>query len=273
MGRPLAGFGFFNAEKRFDAETENFEKIKIHAFLEQDAEPAVWAANTQYEVGDKVKNSSTYYICKTANSQSTFLAVETAPAAWAASTQYNVGDKVTNSSAYYICKTQHTSSDAFATDAANWESYTLVTYWESYTLGGGSVEDAKIIKQTGYNKYLVSAVADENRQGIVMLVNGSAEATVSGTGYIVVTDVNDGKTTHNVRKMVRNIIETFDDKVYTYEYVVTENDGELSGEFQKTNIDCYPEVIASNTNSVETLSAPVTKTTKNSTKAKTTSSK
>ena len=36
MGRPLAGFGFFNAEKRFDAETENFEKVKIHAFLEQE---------------------------------------------------------------------------------------------------------------------------------------------------------------------------------------------------------------------------------------------
>ena len=58
MGRPLAGFGFFNAEKRFDAETENFEKVKIHAFLEQDAEPSAWVANTQYNVGDKVKNGS-----------------------------------------------------------------------------------------------------------------------------------------------------------------------------------------------------------------------
>ena len=74
MGRPLAGFGFFNAEKRFDAETENFEKVKIHAFLEQDAEPALWVKNTQYEVGDKVKNGSKYYICTTANSQATFKA-------------------------------------------------------------------------------------------------------------------------------------------------------------------------------------------------------
>lgn len=272
MGRPLAGFGFFNAEKRFDAETENFEKVKIHAFLEQDDEPAAWVANTQYEVGDKVKNGSKYYICKTANSQSTFLAVEATPAAWAASTLYHVGDKVSNDGSNYICKTEHTSTDDFSADSANLDVYTLVTYWSEYTLGGGAVEDAKIIKQTGYNKYLVSAIADENRQGIVMLVNGSSEATVSGTGYIVVTDVNDGKTSHNVRKMVRNIIETFDEKTYTYEYVVTESEDGFEGAFKKEDVDCYPEVITSNTQSVSTLSAPVTKA-KNSTKAKTNSSK
>ena len=153
MGRPLAGFGFFNAEKRFDAETENFEKVKIHAFLEQDAEPSAWVANTQYNVGDKVKNGSKYYVCKTANSQSSFLAVEATPAAWKASTLYHVGDKVSNAGSNYICKTEHTSTDDFSADSANWDAYTLITYWTEYTLGGGAIEDCKIIKQTGFNKY------------------------------------------------------------------------------------------------------------------------
>lgn len=242
MGRPLAGFGFFNAEKRFDAETENFEKVKIHAFLEQDAEPALWVKNTQYEVGDKVKNGSKYYICTTANSQATFKAKETAPAAWVAVTAYNVGDKVTNSGSYYICKTAHTSSDDFATDSANWDSYTLITYWTEYTLGGGAIEDAKIIKQTGYNKYLVSASADVNRQGIVMLVD-KTDATVAGTAYISVTKLADSSTKY-ASKIVRNVIETFDGEVLTYQYDLTEEDGEFSGAFNKdkTVVECYPEV-------------------------------
>ena len=242
MGRPLGGLGFFSGLKRLDAETENFEKIKVHAFLAADTAPAAWVANTAYNVGDKVAQASKNYICVTANQQATFAATEAAPAAWAASTLYNVGDKVTNSSAYYICKTQHTSSNAFATDAANWESYTLIEYWDEFTLGGGKLEDAYVVKQTGYNKYLVAASADVNRQGVVRLVNGSAEATEAGTGYMVVTDVNDGKTTHNVQKLVKNVAQCFDGKVYSYHYEVAEGDDGLEGAFDKTNYECYPEV-------------------------------
>lgn len=205
MGRPLAGFGFFNAEKRFDAETENFEKVKIHAFLEQDAEPSAWVANTQYNVGDKVKNGSKYY----------------------------------------ICKTEHTSTDDFSADSANWDAYTLITYWTEYTLGGGAIEDCKIIKQTGFNKYLVSASADENRQGIVMLVD-KTDATVAGTAYITITKLADSSTKY-ARKIVRNIIETFDGEALAYQYDLTETDGVFAGAFNKdkTVTECYPEVFAS----------------------------
>lgn len=245
MGRPLAGFGFFNAEKRFDAETENFEKVKIHAFLEQDAEPSAWVANTQYNVGDKVKNGSKYYVCKTANSQSSFLAVEATPAAWKAPTLYHVGDKVSNAGSNYICKTEHTSTDDFSADSANWDAYTLITYWTEYTLGGGAIEDCKIIKQTGFNKYLVSASADENRQGIVMLVD-KTDATVAGTAYITITKLADSSTKY-ARKIVRNIIETFDGEALAYQYDLTETDGVFAGAFNKdkTVTECYPEVFAS----------------------------
>lgn len=242
MGRPLAGFGFFNAEKRFDAETENFEKVKIHAFLEQDAAPSAWVANTQYNVGDKVKNGSKYYVCKTANSQSSFLATEAAPSAWTASKLYHIGDKVKNSTKYYICKTEHTSTDDFSADSANWDSYTLITYWTEYTLGGGAIEDCKIIKQTGFNKYLVSASADENRQGIVMLVD-KTDATVAGTAYITITKLADSSTKY-ARKIVRNIIETFDGETLAYQYDLTETAGAFSGAFNKDKnvTECYPEV-------------------------------
>lgn len=243
MGRPLAGFGFFNAEKRFDAETENFEKVKIHAFLEQEYAPAAWVKNTDYNVGDKVAQGGKNYICKTANNQSTFLAKEAAPAAWQATHEYQIGDKVTESGQYYECTKQHTSSEAFATDSANWKSYTLVVYWAEYTLGGGALEDAKIIKQVGYNKYLVAAVADENRQGVVMLVDNT-EATVAGTGYIKVTKIT-GTETKYAKKIVRNVVETFDGEVLTYKYDLTEGDDGFEGAFCKDEelVDCYIEVL------------------------------
>ena len=45
-------------------------------------------------------------------------------------------------------------------------------------------------------------------------------------------------------KIVRNVIETFDGEVLTYQYDLTEEDGEFSGAFNKdkTVVECYPEV-------------------------------
>lgn len=244
MARPLAGFGFFNAEKRFDAETENFEKIKIHAFLNEELEPQEWVSGKSYNVNDKIKQGGSNYICKTSNQQSVFLAKEATPSAWQASHEYQVGDKVTESGSQYICKEQHTSSEAFATDSNKWESYTLVVYWETYTLGGGVLEDAKIIKQVGYNKYLVAAVADKNRQGVVMLVN-KTEATKAGTGYIQVTTTGDASQVKYARKIIRNIIETFDGLSLKYKYDLTETNDGFEGAFSKDEqiVDCYPEIL------------------------------
>lgn len=244
MGRPLQGFGFFYGNKRFDAELDNFEKIKVHAFLEQDEEPAAWVAKKDYSVNDKVKKGTKNYICITANNQATFLAVEKAPAAWVAGKEYKVGDKVLQDGTDYICKEAHTSSDAFTTDVAKWDEYELVVYWAEYELGGGKLEDCLIVKQTGFNKYLVCAIADNKRQGIVELVDGEANATKTGTAYIVVTDTAENRQ-HNARKIVRNVIETFDGNAYTYKYEVSEDvDNQLEGAFnvEKDDVECYPEV-------------------------------
>mgnify|MGYP000818057244 FL=1 len=75
-----------------------------------------------------------------------------------------------------------------------------------------------------------------------MLVD-KTDATVAGTAYISVTKLADSSTKY-ASKIVRNVIETFDGEVLTYQYDLTEEDGEFSGAFNKdkTVVECYPEV-------------------------------
>lgn len=258
MARPLAGFGFFTDEKRFDAETEGFEKVLIHAVLAKEETPAAFEASKAYKAGDKVSNGSKNYICQTDCTQETFEEKEKTPDAWVASHQYSIGDKVSNEGTNYKCTEAHQSSEEFAADVSKWETYVLVTYWTEYTLDGGKVEECKIVKQTGFNKYLVEANAEKNRRGIVILVNGE-EGTqdeegnpLVGTGYITVTK-NDGGETANAFKIVRNIVETFPtvadgketkpSETLSWKYELTEKDGKFTGKFvtDKELADCVLE--------------------------------
>lgn len=94
-----------------------------------------WQAAQSYEVGDKVVDSGTAYICTVANTSSgtftTNLWEESAEVIaeatdWAANTEYNVSDavKVENggSYTYYTCNFAHTSGTYFT--AVCWESFT-----------------------------------------------------------------------------------------------------------------------------------------------------
>lgn len=169
-----------------------------------------------------------------------FLEGETAPSAWQANKAYVVGDKVYEGGDNYICKEAHLSTDSF--EPEKWDDYEPVTYWNEYQLGGGKIEDAYIIKQVGYNKYLVGAVAENSRQGIVTLVKED-EATSVGTSYITATDA-DAKT-HSIIKLMKDKVIAYIDEdnsdetaMYTFNYnIKNENDGTLSASFEPASAD------------------------------------
>lgn len=241
MGRPVQNQGYFvNSNYLFDAEPQNkFEKIKIHAFLEGETAPSAWQANKAYVVGDKVAQAGKYYVCVANNTEAVFSTVEVLPS-WEADTNYIVGDKVYEGGDNYICKEAHLSIDSF--EPEKWDDYEPVTYWNEYQLGGGKIEDAYIIKQVGYNKYLVGAVAENSRQGIVTLVKED-EATSVGTSYITATDA-DAKT-HSIIKLMKDKVIAYIDEdnsdetaMYTFNYnIKNENDGTLSASFEPASAD------------------------------------
>jgi chitodextrinase len=84
---------------------------------------STWVANTAYAVGDFVLNSGTYYRCKTANSDATFIVGKWDSTSWVTSHGYIVGDYVTYAGLIYYCKTAHTSG-AWAT--TNWTQQTIL---------------------------------------------------------------------------------------------------------------------------------------------------
>lgn len=240
MGRPVQNQGYFvNSNYLFDAEPQNkFEKIKIHAFLEGETAPSAWQANKAYIVGDKVSQAGKYYVCVANNTEPVFSTVEVLPS-WEADTNYPVGYKVYEGGDNYICKEEHLSTETF--DPEKWDDYEPITYWNEYQLGGGVVEDAYIIKQVGYNKYLVGAVAENSRQGIVTLVNKDNAISV-GTAYILATDAE--AETHSVIKLMKDKVIAYVDEenseettMYTFNYnIITDaDDGTLSASFEPVN--------------------------------------
>lgn len=130
MGRPIAGFGFFTGNKRLDAETTGFEKVKVMACIDSDT------------------------------------AVE-----------------------------------------------------------------AQIIKQTGFNKYLVKSTVGD-KEGIVMLAPVADKIGLATLKMISNVDASEKL----VSKLTRNIVQTFDainSNVYTYlyEYEVDETGTPIKGAF------------------------------------------
>lgn len=80
--------------------------------------PHNWVSGRSYAVGEYVWQSSTYYRCKTANSDVSFTSSNwdnvSSPTAWAAATAYSVGDVRGHNDQTYICTAAHTSSAAWS---------------------------------------------------------------------------------------------------------------------------------------------------------------
>lgn len=101
---------------------------------------------------------------------------------------------------------------------------------------GDALEDGFIIKQVGYNKYVVSN-NDGSRTGIVTLVK-RADATKVGTGYIIATDAQ--AQAHSVLKLMKNKVIAYVDEdnsdavdVYTFNYnSMLDQDGVLKASFE-----------------------------------------
>ncbi len=125
-------------------------------------------------------------------------------------------------------------SGKFKFDAIN-EGFEKVIF--KACLKDGEELEAHVLKQTGYNKYLV---INENKEiGVVMLVDPEAEdyEAVEGTAYVTVKDIENGEQ-HYVRKIMRNVIHTFDGLVLPYRYEVSED--ELEGKFSHEEpFGCY----------------------------------
>ena len=126
-------------------------------------------------------------------------------------------------------------SGKFKFDAIN-EGFEKVIF-KACLKDGEEPSEAHVLKQTGYNKYLV---INENKEiGVVMLVDPEAEdyEAVEGTAYVTVKDIENGEQ-HYVRKIMRNVIHTFDGLVLPYRYEISED--ELEGKFSHEEpFGCY----------------------------------
>ena len=95
-----------------------------------------FAGSTAYAVGDLVVYSSNFYLCKTANSDSTFTASKWSridftdtntmiyKGTYSSSSSYAVGDIVLQSSNFYICKTAISTGESFT--ASKWKQIDVV---------------------------------------------------------------------------------------------------------------------------------------------------
>lgn len=145
-------------------------------------------------------------------------------------------DKVSFEGKNYICKVAVEEPEKF--DEAKWEEYKEV----------GGLEDAMIVRQVGYNKYLVVSM-DGQRLGIVRLVKKS-EATEVGLGYILAIDGNAKE--HSVIKMLKNkVLAYIDDSkeetaIYSFSYEIETVNGALKASFEPvaSDVDVVLETIA-----------------------------
>ena len=101
----------------------------------------IWAAESSYNIDDKIYINDKFYNCNTAHTSSIDFATDIANwdeidtsfvqfINWEPATDFFVGDKIYQSGVYYICNVDHISSSDFATDIANWDvyNYTEVVY-------------------------------------------------------------------------------------------------------------------------------------------------
>ena len=149
---------------------------------------------------------------------------------------YAVYDKVSFKGKNYICKEEVAEAEEF--NNAKWEEYKAV----------GGLEEAVIVRQVGYNKYLVASL-DGQRLGVVRLVKKS-EATEVGLGYILAIDGNAKE--HSVVKLLKNKVLAYVDdakdevEVYSFSYEIESVDGKQKASFEpvSSEVDVILETIA-----------------------------
>lgn len=93
-----------------------------------------------------------------------------------------------------------------------------------YAETGKAVKKSTLVKQVGYNKYVVA-------DGTIVRLTSKEDAQKDkekGMGYVVVTD-SEGKA-HSMSKLTKNVIECFDGARFHFDFVlVTDETGKVTG--------------------------------------------